>query len=125
MLPDTITADPRLGPLADNGGPSRTTTRLPACPALDAGSNALVSAGATTDQRGPGFRRVRRGECGLGAFEVQVASPPTLAWGDPSLSVYEGSRAANGGTFDDLDGRNGVTLTASLGTLVRDAAAGT
>ena len=43
--------DPLLGPLADNGGPTRTHALLPGSPAIDAGSNALA-AGLPTDQRG-------------------------------------------------------------------------
>src|SRR5262249_135066 len=37
----------------------------------------------------------------------------------------EGSPASNTGTFDDPQGRDGVTLTASLGTVTKNAAAGT
>ena len=40
--------DPLLGPLADNGGPTRTHALLPGSPAIDRGS----SGGLTTDQRG-------------------------------------------------------------------------
>ncbi|HEX8503260.1 MAG TPA: Calx-beta domain-containing protein [Pyrinomonadaceae bacterium] len=41
-------ADPRLGPLADNGGPTRTHAPLPGSPAVDKGGNP----GAAADQRG-------------------------------------------------------------------------
>src|SRR5262249_21353600 len=41
--------DPRLGPLAANGGPTRTQALLVGSPAIDAGD---VSTGAPTDQRG-------------------------------------------------------------------------
>ena len=43
---------PLLGPLADNGGPTQTHALLAGSPAIDSGSNALVDAGVTTDQRG-------------------------------------------------------------------------
>jgi uncharacterized delta-60 repeat protein/CSLREA domain-containing protein len=53
--------NPRLGPLADNGGPTLTHALLTGSPALDAGDNALaVDSGnvvLTTDQRGAGFAR--------------------------------------------------------------------
>src|SRR5262249_18633722 len=42
-------ADPQLGPLADNGGPTPTMALLPNSPALNAGSAAGAPA---TDQRG-------------------------------------------------------------------------
>jgi CSLREA domain-containing protein len=52
---DITDVDARLGPLADNGGPTPTHALLAGSPALDAGSNALASnAGLTADQRGAG-----------------------------------------------------------------------
>jgi len=47
---DQINTNPRLGPLADNGGPTPTHALLAGSPALDKGSNA--GSGVTTDQRG-------------------------------------------------------------------------
>src|SRR5262249_55070772 len=47
-LTNTIVADPLLGPLQDNGGPTFTMALLAGSPALDAGDNA---AAAATDQR--------------------------------------------------------------------------
>ena len=41
--------DPKLGPLADNGGPTLTMALLPGSPAIDAGDTSLALA---TDQRG-------------------------------------------------------------------------
>ena len=46
--PNVIGQDPKLGPLADNGGPTPTEALLDGSPALDAG----ISDGLTTDQRG-------------------------------------------------------------------------
>jgi hypothetical protein len=64
-------SDPLLGPLQDNGGPTRTHALLPGSPAIDAGS----SGGLTTDQRGvprpydvPGVPNVADGS-DIGAFE--------------------------------------------------------
>jgi len=63
-----VPIDPRLGPLADNGGPTPTHGLLTGSPAINAGSNAL---GLTTDQRGPGFARVDGPAADVGAFEFQ------------------------------------------------------
>src|SRR5262245_45354876 len=60
-LSNTIAAGPALGPLQVNGGPTPTYALLPGSTAIDAGSNALVPAGVTTDQRGPGFPRIAAG----------------------------------------------------------------
>jgi hypothetical protein len=69
LLPaDTVRVDPQLGPLADNGGPTRTHALAPAGPAIDAGNNL---AAFDVDQRGPGFARVAGAGPDIGAFEWQ------------------------------------------------------
>ncbi|MDB5301853.1 MAG: hypothetical protein JWO87_3516 [Phycisphaerales bacterium] len=71
------TADPQLGALADNGGP--TFTHLPAStsPLIDHGGNAAAS-GLATDQRGRARIAPAGGTIDIGAVEVQPAvAPPT------------------------------------------------
>jgi hypothetical protein len=63
---DTIMADPMLGPLADNGGRTRTHALLDGSPAIDAGNNAH---NFLYDQRGPGFPRVKGLRADIGAYE--------------------------------------------------------
>jgi hypothetical protein len=63
-----------LAPLGNNGGPTQTMALLPGSPAIDAGNNALLRPGVTTDQRGPGFARIVNGTVDIGAFEVQNGS---------------------------------------------------
>ena len=55
--------------LQDNGGPTKTIALVSGSPAISAGSNALIPAGITTDQRGSGFPRIRGGAVDIGAFE--------------------------------------------------------
>ena len=74
-LGDTIIADPVLGSLQNNGGPIETRALLSYSPAIDAGSNALIPDGITTDQRGPGFPRVFNNTVDIGAFEIQTLPP--------------------------------------------------
>jgi hypothetical protein len=64
--------DPRLGPLADNGGPTLTHALLPDSPARGAGSPTNTP---PTDQRG--LPRVVGGEIDIGSFQTQdaVAGP--------------------------------------------------
>ena len=70
LPPDTITDDPLLDALADNGGPTFTMALMPGSPAIDAGNNVEALA---TDQRGPGFLRHVGARTDIGAFEVQDA----------------------------------------------------
>ncbi len=65
--------DPKLGPLADNGGPSETHALLTGSPAIDA-----IPEGGTgyngappTDQRG--VSRPQMAACDIGAYEAQLA----------------------------------------------------
>jgi hypothetical protein len=57
---------PLLAPLGNYGGPTQTMALLPGSPAIDTGSNALLPAGLTTDQRG--FARIVN-TVDVGAFE--------------------------------------------------------
>ena len=59
--------DPLLAPLGNYGGPTQTMALLPGSPAIDAGNNALIPAGVTTDQRG--LPRIVNGTVDIGAFE--------------------------------------------------------
>ena len=80
--------NPRLGPLANNGGPTQTHALLGGSPALDAGNNCVLSNTCpntlglllTTDQRGAGFPRAKdSGDANLtqtvdiGAYEAQIS----------------------------------------------------
>ncbi|RIK36751.1 MAG: hypothetical protein DCC55_26355, partial [Chloroflexi bacterium] len=62
--------DPKLGTLADNGGPTYTHALLTGSPALDVTANGSYGCGTTiaTDQRG--IVRPRGTSCDIGAFEL-------------------------------------------------------
>ncbi len=62
---DLKNIDPRLAPLGDNGGPTRTHALNPGSPAIDAGNEVT---GITTDQRG--LARPQRKAFDIGAFEM-------------------------------------------------------
>ena len=59
--------NPMLTPLGNYGGPTQTMALLPGSPAIDAGNNALIPSGVTTDQRG--LPRIVNGNVDIGAFE--------------------------------------------------------
>ncbi|MEP7013215.1 MAG: choice-of-anchor Q domain-containing protein [Acidobacteriota bacterium] len=70
--------DPRLGPLADNGGPTLTHKPLSGSPVIDAGDPAIPSPPAT-DQRG--FARIVGPAVDLGSVEagLDLVEVPTLS----------------------------------------------
>jgi hypothetical protein len=122
-------SDARLGPLANNGGPTKTHALLPGSAALDAGDNALVvnppfSGPPFTDQRGTGFARIVDADdtpdttatVDIGAFEAQVAVqdiPDTGTNEDTPVSFP--FNVSSGVSSSD------VTATSSNQTLVPDA----
>ncbi len=61
--------DPKLSPLQNNGGTTFTNALLEDSPAINAGNNALIPTGITTDQRGAGFDRISEGTVDIGALE--------------------------------------------------------
>ncbi len=91
---DQINVNPLLGPLANNGGPTRTHALLGGSTALDQGN----SSGSTTDQRGLtrpiDLAVINNTSDGsdIGAFEAQTApvvdNPPTAT--ATALNVFNG-----------------------------------
>jgi len=62
-----LTGDPRLGPLADNGGLTPTRLPLAGSPVIDAGGSAAPDACPALDQRG--VTRPKGAGCDIGAVE--------------------------------------------------------
>ena len=72
---DQINADPMLGPLQNNGGPTLTHELLLGSPAINTG-DASFTPPPFFDQRGPDFVRVASGVIDKGSFEVQSGGTP-------------------------------------------------
>jgi hypothetical protein len=111
-------ADPLLGPLQDNGGPTLTHLPLAGSPAIDAGDNAVASA-LTTDQRG--FARQIDGGTSntvdIGAVEVQDTCFATADGGTTIESSINAdafrtalTSAGSGGTVDVAGFCGGATV---------------
>src|SRR5207237_9453115 len=79
---DLLGKDPRLGPLADNGGRTLTHALLSGSPAIDAGDNAGAPA---ADQRG--VSRPRAMACDIGAYEFV---PPAFSLAPPGQAIPVG-----------------------------------
>ena len=124
------TANPSLGNLANNTGP--TLTMLPAAgsPVLDAGNNAAASS-LTTDQRG--LARISNSTVDIGAVELQVSTAPTItstnsttfavgsagtfsitSTGNPTAALTETGALPGGVTF--LDNGNGTATLSGTPT---------
>jgi len=90
-----LAVDPLLGPLAFNGGSTRTQALLAGSPAIDTGSNPNALA---TDQRGT--TRPQGLASDMGAFELTDATPPVVSCG-ASDGLWHSSDITIGCTASD------------------------
>ena len=111
----TGVTDPKLGPLAANGGPTKTHTPLAQSPAIDAGDPAAVAGmnGVPLyDQRGKPYARiwdadgVGGGRIDVGAVELQTLPLPAAVYGD-----YNADGVVDGGDFVLARKLAGTTVT--------------
>jgi uncharacterized repeat protein (TIGR01451 family)/CSLREA domain-containing protein len=117
---DQSGADPLLGPLADNGGPTQTHRLLNGSPALDTADNAACPA---ADQRGVSRPQPAGGICDKGALErvaadvaVAVSAPATVR---PGQQISYAVTATNRGPGT----ATGVVVTDALPAGLTQAAA--
>jgi parallel beta-helix repeat protein len=96
--------DPKLGSLANNGGPTQTYALLTGSPAIDMGSN---PANLTYDQRGASYPRVWGARADIGAYEY---TPTPAAPAVTAISPATGS--TTGGTTVTITGTNLAGATA-------------
>jgi hypothetical protein len=108
------TADPLLGSLSNNGGPTQTHALLAGSPAINLGSNLLSF---TNDERGSPYGRTSGGTTDIGAFEVQqgtgdyngnnvVDASDFVLWRKTQGSTvpqYSGADGSGNGTIDAAD----------------------
>jgi predicted outer membrane repeat protein len=119
---DQINTDPKLGPLADNGGPTQTMALQAGSPAIDAGTNTGCPA---TDQRG--VTRPQGAACDIGAYEV---APPNASTGSATnVSPTGATLNASAGNPDAVAGTvvfdYGTTTSYGSTTTAQSIAAGT
>ena len=107
---DLTSADPLLGALADNGGPTQTQALGPYSPALDA--IPAASCPTMSDQRGLPRPDGSERTCDVGAYENQDLTITNLGEPDPVLSGHQltytitatntGGQAASGVTVSNV-----------------------
>jgi CSLREA domain-containing protein len=100
----------KLGPLADNGGPTQTMALLPGSPALFGGNNALVPSGITTDQRGA--QRIKGAAVDIGAFD---AGPSIITVTSLADSNAAGTLRSAINYVNDIDPQGGVGIVFAAG----------
>jgi PD-(D/E)XK nuclease superfamily len=103
---DLVDANPMLGTLGDNGGPTPTIALLTGSPAIDAGNpdsplDGLFPTCPTTDQRG--VSRLGPNRCDIGAFEKRSPTTTVLACSPNSLTLGSGSSTCTA-TVTDVAG---------------------
>ena len=108
---DQINANPLLGPLQNNGGPTLTHAITDGSPAYNRGTS--VGAPPETDQRG--IIRPQAGGYDIGAFELLVSAPtiisvnPAQAFQGQTLTVTIAGTNLTGATVVNFSG-SGITV---------------
>jgi predicted outer membrane repeat protein len=102
---DIRNTNPQLGPLADNGGPTKTLALLANSPAIDAGNDAIAP---PRDQRG----YLRNGASDIGAFEFGGIIPATLGNISTRAFVQTGDNVMIGGFIVQGTGPKRVIIRA-------------
>jgi hypothetical protein len=116
---DRINTDPRLGRLANNGGPTFTHALLSDSPAIGAGDPNFIPP-PEYDQRGPGFPRVMNGRIDIGSFEVFHAATITVinAADSGAGSLRQALASASDGDTINFSGSVTGTITLTSGELL-------
>ena len=103
-------SDPKLGPLANNGGSTRTFALLSGSPAIDAGDDATCSAAPVNNKDQRGVARTYGTHCDIGAYELKKGSLTVRSLGTQDGYILESGENTNvGGTM------NSTLTTFSLG----------
>jgi hypothetical protein len=114
----SITADPKLGPLQNNGGFTKTMALLPGSPAIGSGNSTIISSNPINglDQRG--FSRI---SSDIGAYSYDFAPTGNIVVSKSSDNQLVLSLASGGVTLSDLHSQysgNNLTITTTGATAI-------
>jgi hypothetical protein len=100
---DVSGADPLLGPLQDNVGPTLTLALLPGSPAIDAGGSSCPAQDLRGVTRPPDGDADGTSLCDIGAYEALIFTdvPPEL-WASPWILALYQARLTSGCATDPL-----------------------
>ena len=126
---NAVTGNPKLGPLASNGGPTQTRALGEGSPAIGAGSATVCQSAniGNVDQRGMPRQADTRGVCDIGAYDTGAGPPSgakTIIDRNPDTITADGSSTATitvlafdaGGNRLRMGGAT-VALQTTLGSL--------
>ncbi|MCU0705825.1 MAG: hypothetical protein MUF18_17800, partial [Fimbriiglobus sp.] len=126
-LTGTLTADPVLGSLTNNGGPTPTMAIGTSSPAVNAGSNAALG-GLSKDQRNMTVGRIDGTAVDIGAYELDII-PAVVSVSVPANGTYLASQNLDFTvTFDDtvvVTGVPRIALTVGGSTVYANYQSGT
>ncbi len=90
-----LSGDPKLGVLADNGGPTQTMALLTGSPAIDTGLDAVCAAAPVNNKDQRGATRPKGTHCDIGAFEyidpTQVSLRSFTGWVEKKPAAGDGT----------------------------------
>jgi fibronectin-binding autotransporter adhesin len=108
-----LNSDPTLGPLQNNGGPTKTIALLPGSAAIDAANDAICAAAPVNNRDQRGIIRPQGSHCDIGAYEAIPSSVVSICDEAHLLAAVAG-----GGTVT-FTCSGTITLTAEI-TIVAD-----
>lgn len=119
----TNVTDPRLGALADNGGPTLTHAPAADSPAVDTGNPTFDATTLPNDQRGAPFSRVANGRIDIGSLESGDSPPSISPIADQAVAVNVATGALAFTISDAVTASTSLVVTAASDnqTLVPDA----
>lgn len=92
-----LSGDPKLGPLASNGGPTQTLALLAGSKAIDAGKDSVCAAAPVSNKDQRGVTRPQGAHCDIGSYEKPTGRLTFYSLGPQDGQMIESSENGNQG----------------------------